>query len=210
VSRLPRLIAITDRHVASAAQTLERFARLAHAAAPGSVVLELRDRELSGRERLAFGRELKRIAVAAEQWLGVNDRIDLALLLEAESVHLGEASIAPSDARQLLGPRCFLTRACHDPSRELDPAVDGWVLSPVFAERKGNPPLGLGILGEFHARGRTVAGSPGRPLLYALGGVDATNAAACIDAGATGVAVIGAALRSADPLPLLRALDSVR
>lgn len=210
MSELPRLIAITDREVASAAETLERFGRLAAAAAPGSVILELRDRELSGRERLAFGRELKRIAVAAGQWLGVNDRLDLALLLEAESVHLAEGSVRASDARRLLGPRCFLTRACHDARGVLEPEVDAWVLSPIVAERKGNPPLGLGVLGDFRARCRAAAGAPGRPGLYALGGVAATNAAACVAAGASGVAVIGAALRSADPLPLLRALDCVR
>ena len=210
MTRLPRLIAITDRTVATADDTLARFERLAHAAAPASVILELRDRELSGRERLAFGRALKRIAVAAGQWLGVNDRLDLALLLEAESVHLGEGSVAESDARRLLGAERFLTRACHDPQRSLSPDVDAWVLSPIFAERKGNPPLGLGALGELHTRLRTALDAPARPGLYALGGVDATNASACVAAGATGVAVIGAALRGAEPLPLLRALDVVR
>lgn len=210
MTRLPRLIAITDRAVATADDTLARFERLAHAAAPGSVILELRDRELSGRERLAFGRALKRIAVAAGQWLGVNDRLDLALLLEAESVHLGEGSVSAGDARRLLGAGCFLTRASHDPARPLAPDVDAWVLSPIFAERKGNPPLGLGVLDELHAQGSSAAGTPGRPGLYALGGVDATNAAACVAAGATGVAVIGAVLGGAEPLPLLRALDVAR
>jgi thiamine-phosphate pyrophosphorylase len=207
---LPRLIAMTDRGVASAVDTLARFERLAHSAAPGSVILELRDRALSGRERLDFGRELKRIAVAAGQWLGVNDRLDLALLLDAESVHLAEDSVEASDARRLLGRSCFLSRACHDPRRALEPEVDAWILSPIFAERKGNPPLGLAALGNFHARAHAAAGTAGRPGVYALGGVDAANAAACVASGATGVAVLGAVLAGADPLPLLRALDIVR
>ncbi|HEX5102130.1 MAG TPA: thiamine phosphate synthase [Polyangiaceae bacterium] len=201
---------MTDRVVANARDTLLRFERLARAAAPGSVLLELRDRELSGRERLEFGRELKRIAVASGQRLGVNDRLDLAVLLEADSVHLGEGSVAASDARRLLGPRCFLTRACHESARELEPEVDAWILSPIFAERKGNPPLGLGVLGDFLARARTAAGTPERPGVYALGGVSAMNADQCLAAGATGVAVIGAVLGGADPTTLLGALDIAR
>jgi len=210
VTRLPRLIAMTDRSVANAVDTLAHFERLAHAAAPGSVILELRDRELPGRERLEFGRALQQIAFAAGQWLGVNDRLDLALLLAADSVHLGEGSVAASDARRLLGPRCFLTRACHDPARELEPEVDAWILSPIFAERKGNPPLGLGVLGHFHARAHPAAGTPGRPGVYALGGVTAMNAERCLAAGAAGVAVIGAVLRGEDPALLLGALDIAR
>lgn len=210
MTRAPRLIAITDRQVATAEQTLARFEHLARAARPRSVLFQLRDRELSARERLAFGQQLKALSVAADQGFQVNDRLDLALLLGADAVHLGESSVVAADARRLLGAACFVTSACHEPEGAVDVGVDGWLVSPVAAERKGRPPLGLGVLRDFHARWLAAAGTRGLPALYALGGVDAGNARACLDAGATGVAVIGAALAALDPLPLLRALDIAR
>jgi thiamine-phosphate pyrophosphorylase len=209
VTSVPRLIAITDRRVESAQETLTRFERLARAARPGSLLIQLRDRELSARERLAFGVELKALTLGAEQRFQVNDRLDLALLLGADAVHLGESSVVAGDARRLLGRQCFLTCACHEPEGAVDRDVDGWLVSPIAAERKGRSPLGRGVFREFQARW-LAEGSVVRPALYALGGIDAGNARACLDAGATGVAVIGAALTEPDPLPLLRALDILR
>ena len=206
----PRLIALTDRTVASAAVTLERFERLGRLARPGTVMLQLRDRELSARERLAFGRELGALARSTGQRFQVNDRLDLARLLAADAVHLGEGSVAAADARRLVGDGAFVTRACHAPDAATEEGVDAWLLSPVFAARKGQEPLGLGILGGMHARWRAAAGSPERPGVYALGGVNAENARACLDAGAAGVAVIGAVLSVEDPLPLVRALRIAR
>lgn len=210
MSEAPRLIALTDRSRATAERTLERFERLAHAARPGTVLLQLRDRELSARERLAFGKRLRELALAAGQGLSVNDRLDLALLLRANAVHLTEASVSAADARRMLGGGCFLTRACHDPAGPLEPEVDAWVLSPIFAERKGRPALGLAGLRELRARVETARTTAGAPSVYALGGVDAENARSCLESGAVGVAVIGAVLAVADPLPLLAALDIAR
>jgi thiamine-phosphate pyrophosphorylase len=206
----PRLIALTDRGVASASETLARFERVAREARPGTVMLQLRDRELSARERLAFGRELRRLATSAGQFFQVNDRLDLARLLEADAVHLADGSVSAADARALLGAECFVTRAGHVPTALSEAGVDGWLLSPLFAPRKGREALGLGVLGEMHTRGDTAAGSPGRALVYALGGVDARNAADCVAAGAAGVAVIGAVLAGGPPGPLLTALGIAR
>ena len=206
----PRLIALTDRSVASAAVTLARFERLALAARPGTVLLQLRDRELAVRERLAFGRELRALATRTGQLLQVNDRLDLALLLDADALHLGEGRVAATEARRLVGAARFVTRACHEPDPAREPGVDGWLVSPIFAARKGRDALGLGVLGERVAPEPTAAGPWGRPYVYALGGVTADNAAACLRAGAAGVAVIGAVLGVEDPSALVAALGIAR
>jgi thiamine-phosphate pyrophosphorylase len=206
----PRLIALTDRATLPRVETLVRFERLARAARPGTVMLQLRDRELAARERLVFGRDLAALAAGTGQRFQVNDRLDLALLLEAEAVHLGEGSVSALEARGLLGERCFITRACHAPGAADEAGVDGWLVSPLLAPRKGQEALGLRVLGEMLGESPSAAGSAGRPQLYALGGIDATNAAACLAAGATGVAVIGAVLRAADPSALLAALGIAR
>lgn len=206
----PRLIALSDRSVAPAAVTLARFERLVHDARPGTVMLQLRDRELPVRERLAFGRELRALTTSAGQLFQVNDRLDLAALLRADAVHLGEGSVAALDARRLVGEGPLITRACHAAGDVTESGVDGWLVSPLLAPRKGQAALGLGFLGGLHAQAPAAAGSPGRPYLYALGGVTAENAAACLAAGATGVAVIGAVLGVQSALPLLAALGIAR
>ncbi len=188
----PRLIAITDRTLASAEETLRRFERIARAARPFTVMFQLRDRELSARERLAFGRELRALCRAEQQWFQVNDRCDLAVLLGADAVHLGEAGVRAADARTLVGGALFVTRACHEPDRELEAGVDGWVLSPIFAARKGREPLGVGVIARWVAA--AAQQGPLRPSIYGLGGVTAARARELLEAGATGAAVVGAAL----------------
>ncbi|MEB2313600.1 MAG: thiamine phosphate synthase [Sorangiineae bacterium] len=190
----PRLIAITDLSVAPAELLVARLGGLVASAAPGSVMLQLRDRALPIRERALLGERLARVARASGQLFAVNDRVDLAMLLGADAVHLGEASMDADAARRLAGPELFVSRAVHEPSA---PALgaDALVLSPIAAPRKGRPALGVAALSA-----RSDA------LVYALGGVDAATARACLDAGATGVAVIGAVLDGRPVEPLLDAL----
>jgi thiamine-phosphate pyrophosphorylase len=196
----PRLIAISDTTRVEPGALVERFARLCAAAQPGSVMLQLRDPGLPVRERQALGERLVAAAHASEQLFAVNDRIDLALLLDADGLHLGEHSVEAASARRLVGSEVWISRACHGAAEAEARGADAIVLSPVMAPRKGNPPLGVRGLESA----RRIAGGP-PPLLYALGGVEAGNVAECLRAGADGVAAIGAALAD-DPLPLLSAL----
>lgn len=201
-----RLVAVSDRSVLSAELLVARLRRLAQLARPGTVALLLRDHAASGKARLALGEQLRDIARTERQALWVADRLDLALLLEADVVHLGEASVTARDARKLLPARVRLSRAWHRPScrgaeRELD-GVDALLLSPILEPRKGRPALGLAALSGLDEQLR-AAHQP-RPI-FALGGVAAPNAAACLRAGASGVAAIGAAL-APDVGPLLQAL----
>jgi thiamine-phosphate diphosphorylase len=210
VVRLPRLIAITDLTALNEEQLVARLGRLANAAAPGSVALLLRDHQASAKQRVRLGQQLQGIARTAGQALWVADRIDLALLLHADAVHLGERSASAAAARSLVGDSMRISRAWHAAS--LDGAVaeladvDALLASPVLAPRKGRPALGLGVLGvlgeQLRARNRACQ-------LYALGGVSAANAADCLRAGAVGVAAIGAALDE-DPVRLLSALELLR
>lgn len=202
------LIAITDRAVASAAETLERIERIVRRAPPRSVLVQLRDRELPAKERCGFGAELRALTRAHAQLFQVNDRLDLAILLDADGVHLGERSVATADARALLGEARFVTRACHNPERAPEVDADGVVLSPVLAPRKSAPALGEAALMLARERSRAAGRHDAR--LFALGGVTARNAARCFAAGADGVAAIGAIVGSETPEALLAAVMSAR
>lgn len=205
----PRLVAITDLNQLEPLALLARLRRLAELAKPGSVALLLRDHTASGRQRWKLGQELSAITRGSGQLLWVADRLDLALLLEADGLHLGEGSAPAAAARRLWPAARWLSRAWH--SSSLEPAeelagVDALLVSPVVAERKGRAALGLGVLGEL----RAAVARRAQPLqLYALGGVSSDNAAQCLVAGASGVAAIGAAL-APDPSALLGALGISR
>lgn len=200
---MPALIVVTDVARYGRERTLDRLSCLLAAAVPGSVMVQLRDRRLASRERLLLARELRQLTRRHQQLLCINDRLDLALVVDADAVHLGEASVTALDARVLVGARLRITRACHDPSHLSQPsAANACLLSPVFAPRKGNPPLGLE--GVERARALLLAHHP-EQALYALGGVDAAAASRCAEIG-VGVAVIGAAFEAEDPTALLAAL----
>jgi thiamine-phosphate pyrophosphorylase len=196
----PRLIAITDTRSVDAQLLLERLERVCASAVPGSVMLQLRDRELSARARLSLGRELCAAARRHGQLVAVNDRADLALVLGADGLHLGEASLSVADARRVVGS-LWISAACHDPERPPEGA-DAILLSPVLEARKGNPALGTGAIGAA----RAACGVD----VYALGGVDAAGARRCLEAGAAGVAAVGAVLSGGDPRSLLAALGIAR
>jgi thiamine-phosphate pyrophosphorylase len=206
------LVAITDSSLLPADVLVARLARLAELAQPGTLALLLRDHSASALERLNLGKRLGAVARSSGQALWVADRLDLALLLEADGVHLGEGSVTAVIARRLLGADVRISRAWHAASLTAAPAaeelaaVDALLVSPVLSPRKGRPALGLGPLGVLgeQLRARNWACQP-----YALGGVSAENAAACRQAGAYGVAAIGAALAD-DPGPLLAALEMLR
>lgn len=205
IVRAPRLIVITDTSVAAPRDLIVRIEQLLVAAAPRTVMVQLRDKLLEARERLELGKQLVATCRRLDQSFVVNDRLDMALLLEADGVHLGEGSVTPADARTTLPDRAWISMACHDPDAVSHSDVDAVLLSPIAAPRKGRPALGFEAIRNAH---RLLGSGRGdaTPALYALGGVDAHNAGLCLSAGAEGVAVIGAALDGRDPLPLLDAL----
>lgn len=209
---LPKLIVISDLGTLSWEALLRRSEVVAGASTPGSVAILLRDHAASAAERLRWGRELQRIASRFEQLFWVADRLDLALLLNADGVHLGEKSVSSAAARRLVGAQPSISRAWHRP--QIDPVdqleqlqdVDALLLSPIIAGRKQRPPLGLSAISALRA---ALSSQTARPAIYALGGIDAENAAACVSAGATGVAAIGSALTGDYPA-LLAALAIAR
>ena len=198
----PRLIVFTDTTRVALSAMLARFAALATHAAAGTVQFTLRDYALAVRERWVLAKHLAELAARTQQSFGIGERADLARAVGCGAFHLPQAGISAADARDYLGPNVLLSRGSHDPALVVEADLDMVLLSPVFESRKGRPALGVAALARASAR------HSGRAF-FALGAVNARNAAACLAAGAAGVAVIGAALEP-DPEPLLDALGILR
>ena len=190
---IPRVVQITGLPEA------ELFGRIARGGA--DLAVQLRSPELSTRALYALGRELRTRTRAVGARLIVNDRLDLALLLEADGIHLGRRSIDAREARRVLGPTVFISRSVHD-LHELDRArsegADAAMVSPIFASPEKAEPLGL----EAIAAMRRLA--PELPLV-ALGGVTLEQAPRCFSAGAAAVASI-----RHDLTPIAAALSRAR
>ena len=156
----------------------------------GATVVQLREKEGSARETLALGRVLLERLRPLGVPLIVNDRVDLALALGADGVHVGQGDLPPEVARRLLGPEALvglsITGAGDLPT--LDPAVVDYAgVGPIFptgTKADATPALGL----EELARLRRLLRVP----VVAIGGITANNAADVIAAGADGVSVVSA------------------
>lgn len=192
----PRVVLVTDLAVVAEAELVRRIeaARDLELEARAHLAVQLRDVGLPARERLAFGRRIAAVVRSIGARLFVNDRLDLALALGADGVHLRADSVACADARRLVGD-AFVTRACHgerDVLAAADEGCDGALLSPIFASPNKGAPLGVAALTS--ARAALDRRGFAHVALLALGGVDASNAQACREAGAHGVAVVRANL----------------
>ncbi len=201
---LPRVYLVTD--LSAGADVPARVAAALAGLPPRSVAVQLRAKELGGRDLLRLARLLCAATSAAGQALLVNDRLDVALLAGADGVHLPSTGLSPADARRLLGPEALVGVSCHaaaDVARARDGGADFGTFGPIYdtpSKRAYGAPLGLDRLRE--------ASTLGLPLL-GLGGVNETNAAAVVAAGAFGVAAIRAWLEGPDPAAAVRRLLSI-
>lgn len=189
-----RLYGILDVGVCgSDGSRLAAFA--AAAAAGGCTLLQYREKDIAdARAALARIRAIHAALAGTGVPLLVNDRVDLALAAGVEGVHLGQTDMHPADARHLLGRAAIIgmtlkTGAQADELYRMP--VDYACIGGVFAttsKDNPDPPIGLDGFGRVAFRARLARGT--RFPLGAIAGIDASNAAAIIGAGAEGVAVI--------------------
>ena len=148
---------------------------------------------MSPREFYREAEEALNLARARGVRLIINDRVDIALALRADGVHLGQDDLPPEAARQVLGSRAIIGFSTHNLEQAREAArlpVDYIAIGPLFpTSSKDNPDPVIGL--EELSRVRRVTGTI--PLV-AIGGINHENARQAIAAGADAVAVISCLL----------------
>jgi thiamine-phosphate pyrophosphorylase len=182
-------------------ELLPRLTRALSGSLPGRCAVLVRERALSASALLDLLAALRPVARARQAALLVSDRVDVALLAGADGVHLPEAGLSVTQARQLLGAERLVGVSRHDAQGVQAAGAQGAdyaTLSPVYpTPAKGAPLLVTGF--------GAVARSSPLPL-YALGGVGSGAVAELVQAGAAGVAVVREVMAASDPALALRAL----
>lgn len=186
------LYLVTDRKQTSGRSLVD----VVKAALEGGVqAVQLREKDLLGRGLYFLARDLRDLTARYGARLLINDRIDVALAVEADGVHLGHASFPVAEARRLLGPEKLIGVSTHSPA-EIAAAegADFVVFGPVYFTPSKAPygePQGIGRLRE------AVAQSP-LPV-FAIGGITVGKVGEVCAAGAHGIAMISAVISAPDP-----------
>lgn len=195
---VPRLLVVTDRHATGGRDLVDAVER---ALAAGLPAVQLRDKDLPGRALVALAERLRAATRRTGALLFVNERVDVARAVDADGVQLGTGALPVATARALLAPGRLVGASTHAADEVRATAADFVLFGPVHAtpsKRAFGPPQG-----EARLREAVVAA---RVPVLAVGGIDATNAAAARAAGAHGVAVIRAVLAASDPASVTRTL----
>jgi thiamine-phosphate pyrophosphorylase len=196
-----RLCLVTDRDLAGGRPMAWV---VAEALRGGITAVQLREKSCPIRDFIQYGRELQKLLAPLQVPLIVNDRVDVALAIGADGVHLGQQDMDCVTARRLLGLDAIIGLSIEtvEQARAAAPLdIDYLGVGPVFptaTKSDAAPPLGLAGLAEVRAVSR-------RPLL-AIGGIGMENAARAMRAGADGIAVVSAICAAADPRRAAREL----
>jgi thiamine-phosphate pyrophosphorylase len=173
----------------------------------GATVIQLRDKGACTRDVIELGRALLAVTRPAGVPLIVNDRIDVAQAIDADGAHVGQDDMPAPLARRLLGPDRILGVSAGTVEEARQAQADGADYlgtgdvygTPTKAD--AGVPIGVGGLAE-------VVRAVSIPVV-AIGGIKPDNAAAAIQAGASGIAVISAVIGAPDPEAVARNLVGI-
>ena len=163
----------------------------------GVTMLQLREKVCSTLEFVELAQRIKNITQSFNVPLIINDRIDVALAVDADGVHLGQSDMPYATARSLLGPDKIIGLSVESveharAAEELD--VDYLGVSPIyFTPTKTDLTVELGLIGLKQIK--AISRHP----LVAIGGMNARTLADAVRAGADGIAVVSAICSAKNP-----------
>ena len=195
---------VTDRTLCGARSVTEVVAQAARA---GAGCVQLREKTASTRHFIDAAEKIRALLAPHRIPLIINYRVDVALAAGADGVHVGQIDMLPETARRLLGPAAIIGLSVETwedvvAAQQLD--VNYLGISPVYAtptKTDTKEPWGL----EGVARIRTCSRHP----LVAIGGLDASNAADVVRAGADCIAVVSAICAAPDPFTATQQIKAI-
>lgn len=163
----------------------------------GITALQYRAKNKTGREMFKECEKLRELTRRYDIPLIVNDRLDLALAVDADGVHLGQEDLTFETAKKYMGDRIIgISATTYAEGQEaILKSADYIGVGPVFVtstKKDANSPCGLETLSRLKAE------YPGAGIV-AIGGIDLNNAAGVLKAGADGLAIISAILGNPNP-----------
>ena len=182
-----KLYLVTDRDL-SLGRSLEEV--VCEAVAGGVTIVQLREKEAATGEFIELGRRLMAVLKPLGIPLIINDRVDVALAIDADGVHIGQSDMPYEDARRLLGPDKIIGLSVENmeellKANELD--VDYVGISPVYGT-----PTKTDTAKPFGLEGLSKAVALSAHPTVAIGGMNTSTIGDVIAAGADGVAVVSA------------------
>ncbi|MDO9559142.1 MAG: thiamine phosphate synthase [Syntrophales bacterium] len=198
------LYLVTDRAVCGH-RTVEEVVLMALRG--GAACIQLREKDVSTRDFVEEAQRIKAIMAPFRAFLIINDRIDVALAVGADGVHIGQRDMPYEIARKLLGPRAIIglsVETWEDVERAGALDVNYLGVSPVF-----ETPTKTDTKGHWGLEGLSRIRAATRRPLVAIGGLNAANAADVIRAGADAVAVVSAICAAPDPYQATRELNVI-
>jgi thiamine-phosphate pyrophosphorylase len=170
----------------------------------GARIFQYRNKTASMKEAYAEALLLRKTAAELGVLFIVNDRCDLALALDADGVHLGQADLPFTDARKVMGPNKLIGLSTHNSAQvkeaeRLKPDYVGF--GPIFkpgSKQDHDPVVGIAGLRAI----RSLTSLP----IFAIGGITVDQVEEVMRAGANGVAVISAILKAPDVTQAIRDL----
>ena len=192
---LPKIYPITDTRLTKLSHT----AQVEKLIDGGALIIQLREKYASPKEFYDDAKTAIEIARQNSVKIIINDRVDIALALEADGVHLGQDDLPPAEARRILGENAIIGFSTHSIEQAISAAqlpIDYAAIGPVFATAtKENPDETVGIEGVRRVR-EAIRDFP----LVAIGGIGAENFREVFQAGADSVAVIKSLLFPPDKI----------
>ncbi|MDA0266829.1 MAG: thiamine phosphate synthase, partial [Cyanobacteria bacterium] len=169
----------------------------------GLRLVQYRDKETDDRDLILVAQQLKDLCHRYGALFLVNDRVDLALAVDADGVHLGQKDLPIATARALLGPQRIIGRSTTNPeemAKALAEGADYIGVGPVYATptKPDRAAAGLDYV-RYAAEHATVP-------WFAIGGIDGDNLADVLAAGAERVAIVRAIMTAEHPTQMTRAL----
>ena len=188
------LYLVTDRSLARGRSTVEIVKR---ALQGGVTCVQLREKSCSSLEFIEQALALKDVLKSTGIPLIINDRVDVALAVEADGVHLGQTDMPLAMAKKILGDTMVIgisAESLEDAVEAERNGADYLGVSPIFATpTKTDTAAPLGLEGL-----RAIRNSVRLPLV-GIGGLNRDNSAEAIRNGADGIAVVSAIVAADDP-----------